>query len=188
MSRISSISLDDIKESGGRLTVTSIWQPTEEFGTITHSKVKRIGYWTFVAIPVLCSILFVAPIVLLSIITSQLKEEFVMTNKNKATWEAIPGNRSVNHLKYLTFYSITDDQRYYTLKGLNLNITQTLMFRKSVKFDRLKLEDWYAYGLLTEEYELDSFQNKDLTYDQNVKQIRPGFLRAVDLIEAKTKA
>ena len=188
MSLNHSVSVADIPESGGRLTVTEDWNLMENYDTLTQKKVKKIGYYTIVAIPIMCLILFVVPMTLLVIIQNQLKKEFVMTEENKFIWQSIPGKRGINHAKYLTFYTITNTDRYYTFKGLNLAATQTSQFRKETFLSQLKLEDWYAQGILQERYTMDPAQDRSVVFDTTVRQIRPGFLKAVDLIEAKTSA
>lgn len=188
MSLNHSISVADIPESGGRLTVTEEWKPMENYDTLTEKQVKKIGYYTMIAIPIMCFILFVVPMTLLVIIQNQLKKEFVMTNDNRFIWESIPGKRGINHAKYLTFYTITNTDRYYTFKGLNLAATETSLFRKESFISQLKVEDWYAKGILQERYTLEPTQDRGVVYDTMVRQIRPGFLKAVDLIEAKTSA
>lgn len=188
MSTRTTVSLDDIPESGGRLTVNSEWRASETFDSLTKKNVKKISYYTIIAIPCLCCILFVVPMILLLIITSQLTKEFVMNQDNRFIWEAIAGNRSINHNKFLTFFTVTNNERYYKFTNINLNTTETIAFRKNSMLTKLNFQDWYVGGKLDEKYYLEDEQSKSIATGTTIKQIRPGFLRAVDLIEAKTTA
>lgn len=166
--------------------VVSVWSGDEKLSPITPKKVNKIGFYCLIIAGVLCFLLIVVPVILLKIINSQLKESYTLTAATQRLWSKIPGDRLINHVKIMSFYSIVDDDLYYKLKGVNMTMSKSLMYRKDMSIENLEIEGWMVSGDLKETYELDKSHNKPVAYKEKIRQIRPGFLKAVELIQSRS--
>lgn len=170
------------------IELTPDWQDEKLISPVLAKKIVTVGKCTLATAGCLAFLGVLIPIILLKSIRSELHNDFKMNQLTEHIWRAIPGNRSISHLKSFYYFSITDDEHYYKFNGANLTTTSILLYRKKMAIENLKTTDFFVSGVLNETYELDEDYNPNIVFNEKLKQIRPGFLKAVQLIESKTLA
>lgn len=168
--------------------LTASSRPYESTSPTAAARVTSVGKYTLAAAGCLAVLGVLIPVILLKNIKSQLHRDYTMIKASQHLWDAVPGNRAITHLKSMYFYSITDEDLYYKFRGANLSITKVLLYHKYMKLENPVISDTYVEGKLNETYFLDERHNRVKVYGESVRQIRPGFLKAVNLIESKTMA
>lgn len=137
-------------------------------------------------------LMIIIPFIILQFIIHHLRGNFEISEGTRSFWERLPGNRSIIYRKILKTFNLSTGP-YFELSTINLspshmeafnlhrNMTDLIFSPKKTFTSGVMLEDFYRKKQSEEEQDSDVLRSKEFA------QIRPGVVRAVQGIEAKTE-